>query len=327
MSDVELWLQSPPVVPLAGELAARAEKSGWHGVQFADGRSGDVFVCLTAAAVNSSRIKLATGVVNPIVRHPAVLASAIAGVARLAGERVVLGLGRGDSSVRILGLTGAAVPEFAVHLRDIQTYLSGGCVGGEGGPHVPWLVADPGAKVPVDVAATGPKVIDLAARLADRVTLALGAEPDKVRWGVHRVRDAAPERFVGAAIACGIDRDPVVAADLARGPLSVTTHFAAGASRGLPMSAQDAEVVRTVDRTYDYSEHSRGGSRQAKALPDEFVRRTGLVGSPEACVDRLQELIELGLDRIVLMTGSRAGGPRALLDEQDRIADQVLARL
>ena len=45
-------------------------------------------------------------------------------------------------------------------------------------------------KVPVDVAASGPKVIALGATLGDRVTFAVGADPERIAWALETARAA-----------------------------------------------------------------------------------------------------------------------------------------
>ena len=60
-----------------------------------------------------------------------------------------------------------------------------------------WLRPDR-PKVPVDVAATGPKVIAVGAALAERVTLAVGVDRDRVRWGIELARAARAEAGLSA---------------------------------------------------------------------------------------------------------------------------------
>src|SRR5436305_1817108 len=87
------------------ELIALAETLGYHTVYVGDSQMiwREAFVLLGAAALTTSRIRLATGVTNPITREPAVVAAAIETLVELAGPRVILGIGAGDSSLRTLG--------------------------------------------------------------------------------------------------------------------------------------------------------------------------------------------------------------------------------
>jgi len=180
--DLEIWTLSVPIPKLAGELAARAEGAGYDGIAFTDSQSltGDVFAGLALAANATRRIGLATGVTNPVTRHPAATASAIATVHAISNGRAVLGIGRGDSALFQIGLEPAPLETFERFLRQVANYLRGGEVELDGfASRVGWIANLKLAPVPVDVAATGPKVIELSARVADRITFAVGANPER----------------------------------------------------------------------------------------------------------------------------------------------------
>ena len=123
---------------------------------------------------------------------------------------MTLGIGRGDSALAHLGRAPARPGWFETYVQQLQAYLSGAQV-----PFndfgIPEAAAPPaqrlslantpeastirGAgnlpKVLVEVAATGPRVIGIAARHADRVMLAVGADPKRVVWGIETARAAA----------------------------------------------------------------------------------------------------------------------------------------
>jgi 5,10-methylenetetrahydromethanopterin reductase len=207
---MEFWTLSAAMAASAGEQAATAERDGWDGMLVPDAQSlmSDVYVSLTAAAIATRTLKLGTGVTNPFTRHPAVAASAFSALQELSQGRAVLGIGRGDNSLAHLGLAPASPEVFESYLNRLQGYLKGEPVGFDdndragmnsidrlpvrGAPEhtvLRWLnPAQP--KVPVDVAASGPKVIRLAAVVADRLTFALGADPERVQWAVTTAREA-----------------------------------------------------------------------------------------------------------------------------------------
>ena len=63
-------------------------------------------------------------------------------------------------------------------------------------------------------------------------------------------------------------------------------------------------ATETLDRlhdAYDMRFHTRGDSPQAAQLDPEFVDSFGIVGPSPYCVERLQELSELGLDRFTIV--------------------------
>src|SRR5271167_4506992 len=67
---------------------------------------------LALAASATTRMKLGHFVTNPGTREPTVLASAYATLHDISGGRMVMGIGRGDSARRVIGLTPVKVAEF-----------------------------------------------------------------------------------------------------------------------------------------------------------------------------------------------------------------------
>ena len=109
------------------------------------------------------------------------------------GRRFVLGTGRGDTALFHLGLPPMPVAEFFERTTRLQTYLAGGTIDIDGREsRIRWLDRAQAGKVPLDIAASGPKVIEFSARTAERITFALGADPDRVAWGIELARRPPP---------------------------------------------------------------------------------------------------------------------------------------
>ena len=305
----------------AASTARAAEREGFDGLSFGDTQhlAADPFVGLVLAAAATERLGLMVGVTNPVTRHPAVTAAAIASVQLASGGRAVLGVGRGDSSLAHLGQGPAPVERTRHFVEQVQAYLRGEAPTGPGHPSpLGWLEATGQPKVPVDVAATGPRMLAMGARLAERVTVNVGADPARVAWAVAAVEQAAPPGVppsVGAYLVIAAHPDPALARDLARGPVGAYAHFPGmPGSGGAPLDESDRQVVEAVARDYDLSGHGRRQGRHVAHLTDEFVDRYAVVGTPQACADRLATLVALGLDRLLLVEEADARQP----DEQRR---------
>src|SRR5205085_21366 len=80
---------------------------------------------MTRALAATERIQLGVAVANPLTRHYTVTASAAATLAQLHPGRVLLGLGRGDSAVRTLGLKQVATKKFAEVVPRIRALMAG----------------------------------------------------------------------------------------------------------------------------------------------------------------------------------------------------------
>src|SRR4029450_4840242 len=164
---MELWTMRIPGTGPAVAQARAAEDQGWDGVTYTDSQNlvGDPFVAIALAAEATSTILFATGVTNAYTRHPAALATVAATVQESSGGRFVLGIGRGDTALFHLGLKPMPVARFRARLTALQTYLGKGPVDCDGHPsRLRWLDRATQPKVPLDVAASGPRVIELAAR-------------------------------------------------------------------------------------------------------------------------------------------------------------------
>jgi 5,10-methylenetetrahydromethanopterin reductase len=330
-------LLSFPLPGLAATMASGAEDAGWDSLHFADTQNlaADVYVSLGMAAVATSSIQLATGVTNPVTRHPAVTASAIASVQCASGGRAVLGIGRGDSSLGFLGQRPAAPAVFEQYLIRLRGYLHGETVDLDGVASTNNWIADSGQQaVPIDVAATGPKVSALAARLADRVTFAVGADVERLRAAIALVRNERASAglepggiSVGAYINVVTHPDTDVARALVRGSAASFAHFSgmAGAER-VANDAMASEYER-LGRDYVMDDHARAESAHASALSDEFLDAFSVAGPVDHCVARLSELMDLGLDHVVMVPGSRDADRLELMASIGRLSSEVLPRL
>src|SRR5947208_6597292 len=128
----------------------------------------EVWGQLMLAAQATTRVHLGPGVTNSVTRDPAVTASAALALQAESGGRALLGIGRGDSAVQRIGRREDRVASFERHLAALQAYLRGESVDRDGfASRLEWIARAGAPKVPVVVAATGPRVIAAAARQAD----------------------------------------------------------------------------------------------------------------------------------------------------------------
>jgi 5,10-methylenetetrahydromethanopterin reductase len=335
---MEMWTVRVPEVANVVRQAQRAEQQGWHGVAYTDSQNlvGDPFVAVARAADATSALRFATGVTNAHTRHPATLATVAATVHETSGGRFALGIGRGDTALFHLGLKPMPVARFAARVTDLQTYLGGGTVDCDGQPsRLRWLDRAQQAKVPLDVAASGPRVIDLAARTAERITFAVGADPERLAWALDLARKAAAEAgrdpatiSYGAYLTVGCHPDAGVATELVAGSVAAFAHFSAmPGSTGAGLAEPDRAVVAEVGRRYDSDQHLSNRSPQTTALDPEFVGRFAVVGPPDACYARLTQLADLGLERFVVTGPGFGADPDHARTAQHLVVDELLPAL
>jgi len=327
---IEIWATRTPETGTAERQAERAESAGWDGIAFTDSQNlvGDPFVAVALAARATERLRLATGVTNAHTRHPAALTNAAVTVQEESGGRFVLGIGRGDTALFHLGRPPMPVDAFAARVTDVQTYLGGGTVDCDGHPsRLQWLDRARQPKVPLDVAASGPRVIDFAARTAERVTFAVGADPDRLAWALDLARAAAADAgrdpatlSFGAYVNVGCHPDIDAARALIAGGVAAFAHFSAmPGSSAAGLAEPDRAVVAEVGRRYDSTRHLVNTADHTDPLSPDFVDRFAVVGPPERCVARLAGLAALGIRRLVVT------GPTFLADrDHARQAEHLL---
>ena len=346
MSRPEVWTTGIPWPGAIERAAARAEASGFDGLAVVDSQNlaGDPYVGLALAARETERIRLGTAVTNPVTRHPAATAAAAVTLQVASAGRFVLGIGRGDSALAHLGRAPAPVAAFERYLAVLQAYLRGdevefddlgfhegvappvdtlGLAGAPTTSRLHFLPPDL-LKVPVEVAATGPRVLAAAARHADRVLLALGADPARLRWGIDTVR-AAGGTSVGSFVNVVAHPDVEVARKLASGGVATFARFQVmhGTVSG-PLQPDERDSFEAVHDAYDMTKHTQVGSPQAAALTPEFIDRFGIVGTSETCARRVGELADLGLDKLIVTGPTLGADPTEARAALERFASEVL---
>jgi 5,10-methylenetetrahydromethanopterin reductase len=282
-----------------------AEDLGFAGAWIADSQSifRDAFAVLAVCAVRTERIKLATGVSNPITRHAAVLAGSFATLDELSGHRAILGIGVGESSTETIGAKPARIARMREVAEAARDLMRGEKVVLDATELVmPWSKRE----VPVYVAASGPRSLRAAGAYADGVLFQVGASPAMVRYAIDHVREGAEAagRDTGAVkllarLACSVAQDREWARDQVGGYATVAagTVFTSVPAELIPPDL--AEDIRRMKDAYDYLEH---GSQQAKhraLVTDRIIDAVSISGTPEEAIPRFRELVDLGVDGFV----------------------------
>ncbi|MBD0281202.1 MAG: LLM class flavin-dependent oxidoreductase [Thermoleophilaceae bacterium] len=329
---IDVWLHSFAYARRTVELARRVEAWGFDGLKVADSQNltADVWIELGLIAAATERICVGPGVTNPATRHPAVTASAAATLQLESGGRAVLGLGRGDSALTQIGRRPVPVAELESALVAIQGFLRGEQVQVDGvASAIAWIADSGQRKVPVAVAATGPHVIEVGARHAERVDFTVGAEPDRVRWAVNTAREAEGGKTVslGAFVNVAVHPDRAVARDLVRGSTATFARFSTEGGPPDGLSEITRAGIARLASEYDESRHGQSRAPAARRLEDEFIDRFAVCGPGNEVAERLTALRELGIERVIVVPGSLDADPAAVEESNERFADEVLPAL
>ena len=293
-------------------LARQAEDAGFDYGWIFDSHViwRDPYPLLTLMAQATTRIRLGTCVTNPASREPSVTASTLAVLDELSGGRMDLGIGRGDSAVRVLGKAPTTLATLEEAITVIKALVEGRSIEFEGTElRLPWAGH---WTLPVWVAGYGPMALSMIGRVADGLILQL-ADPDLIRWFVGQVREASRAagrdpssvRVQAAAAAYVGPRD--VGHDRTRWfPALVSNHVVDLVNKypreQLPVSLTGYVLDRAG---YDYQHHAEVGSSNAAFVGDEVTDRFCVLGSADEHIAKLRELAAAGVDQfnLYLMNG------------------------
>jgi probable F420-dependent oxidoreductase len=271
------------------------------------------YALLPLVADKTEKIKLGHCVTNPGIRDPTITASWYATMQDLSGGRMVMGIGRGDSSRRVVGLKPVRVAEFERRLRMMKDLMNGRPVEwNEKELKLEW-VKDELPEIQMHVAGYGPKALAVAGRVGDGVIIQL-ADPQIIQWIMETARAAAQEEGRDPdALQCIVCAPSYISDDLAAArdqvrwfPAMVSNHVMDlveryGFDSEIPAALTDYVKAR---KFYDYKDHSRVGAKHGEFVTDEICDRFCVLGTPDQAVEKLKELESIGVDQfdLYLMT-------------------------
>ena len=164
-----------------GELAAKAENSGFDAIWFIDHQLGmkDVYAAMNVAAMGTAKIEIGSAVTNLLTRHPSVTANATTALDELSDGRALLGLGAGWVALRSIGLEPVKMAGIRTGIADFRKLFSGERVevGGQS-----LQLATARRQIPIYLAVSQPRMLEAAGEICDGAILMGGAHPDFCKW-------------------------------------------------------------------------------------------------------------------------------------------------
>ncbi|HUA33567.1 MAG TPA: LLM class flavin-dependent oxidoreductase [Candidatus Binataceae bacterium] len=289
----------PDPVRLA-KSCRETEAAGFDHLWFPDSQlhMGDVFINLVTAAQNTERASVGTLIVNPVTRHPSVIASSIATVDLYAPGRTLMCMAAGDTSVLQVGLRPARIDELETAVRIVRVLLAGQSV--EMGWSRPTRLDHP-RPVPVIVTAGGPRGLAMAGRSADGVVIRVGADPELINWAYQQFRTAALDAgrdpgalFTAVHLHTIITDDPDLAA--ARGRVMAAGYYEVNRALWERLQlkwpcAPLREILSIVSPDFHHAEDMALAARMVAEIPLEIARRFCLMGNAVQVRDQLSKLV------------------------------------
>lgn len=336
------------------EKVRLAERHGYDlfGISDTHLLTQETYTTMGVAGHVTESINIGPTVTNPVTRHPTVTASAVATVYQHTGGRAFLGISTGDSAVFTIGKKPARLAELKRAVELCNGLWRGETVEYSGEElELSWLddAVSPSAtvdgaevgsqresfEIPVAMAAEGPKSLELAGRIANKVVVGLGMLPEVVEGAYNRIVEGARaasrdpnsiEIWMYAHANVGPEYDTAV---------QEIKHRLAGVAHHSLRVGQDEKYIpekfdedlRELVERYEPGSHGLPDERTRELvgsgeLADYLAGRYGLVGRAETCIEKIERLRETGyVDGMILVPYGDH------YDEIDRIGSRIVSKI
>ncbi|MEW8052368.1 MAG: LLM class flavin-dependent oxidoreductase [Candidatus Thiodiazotropha sp.] len=286
-------------------LSRQAEECGYGGVWIADSQCvmRDAYILLSQIALQTSRIRVGSGVTNAITRHPAVLANSWATLHEVSNGRAILGIGVGESAVHTLGFKPDRLAALENKITLLRALMKGQEVEYQGCRfHLTWCDVE----VPIVMACSGPKSLQLGGRVADGVLFQVGADPALVRYALDNIRQGAEQagrRFEEIKLYMRVATAVSPHRDMAREQIKGYASVAAGTVfKTVPREYFSDDLWNQLEEfkaKYDYFEHGSNRAKHQALLTDTIIDAVCIAGSPEEAIPRFKAIADMGIDAFV----------------------------
>ena len=266
------------------------------------------FIRTSLAAEHSRRARVGTWITNPITRHPAVTASAIATVDDIAPGRAFLGVGTGDSTVYNAGLRPASLASLERFINTVRELHQDGVSKWRGKPcYLGWAKR----RIPIGMAVSGPRAMRLAGKLADIVWVCFGINENEISLAKQYLEEGAREAgrsledidlWWMVQLNIGDSRSQAVEAIKANLATSGHIIFRYGLE-GKAVPAEYHAQAQELAKRYQPTRHfDNVNLTDDLGLTDYLTDRLAIVGTVDDCVQRIKGLEVLGANQLFFYT-------------------------
>ena len=321
------------------DYVVRAEELGFSHAWLADSQMlwSDCYAALALATVKTKKINLGTGVAITGTRPPPVTAASIATINNLAPGRTFLGLGAGNTALRVMGLPPQNVRELRQYVHTLIPLLRGEEaeyeVNGES-QLIRHIMPDDGFvnfkdHIPLYISGFGPKSLSLTGELADGAVLAMPANPmimeniwQMLEAGAKKnARNIHREDFYTTALTTVVVLDPGEPVDSPRvkaecGAMAAAgIHFAYEQVRNF--GRQPSGALKYVWEDYKKMIESFPAERrhqrihaghncyvipeEERFLTPEVLKASAVIGTKDQIIDQFSALSEAGLNQVMVL--------------------------
>ena len=305
-------------------VVRQAENAGFTYCWFYDSHIlwRESFIPMAMCMEHTTTMRFGPCVTNPNTRDWSHAASLFGSLAKQSNGRFDIGLGRGDSAVRVMGKKPANLAKLEEFTHLVKALVRGEEAHYGECPAPVKFTWTNGYELPVWIAAYGPKALSSAGRVGDGVILQV-AEPTIVQWladqakkaGIEAGRDMSNYKVMSAAPANTGPIDEAIQ-KVRWFPAMVGNHVADIVEKyGSDTDKVPASLTSYIkDRKgYDYSKHGQSDNPYLEFITDDIIKSFCVLGTPQQHIEQLKELERVGTTQFNIYLDSG--------DEEKTIAD------
>lgn len=264
----------------------------------------DPYILLTLMANATNSVKLGLGVTNPFTRHVAATACAISALDYVSKQRVILGLGAGDTPTlaslnmeakKIVNTISETVQAIRLLWNEKIVNFNGEFVTLKNAR----LNFKPAGKVPLYIGAQGPKMLELAGEIGDGILINASDELDfkiarkLITQGANKANRKVKDLDIVAYTCFSVSDDK----DSALQSAFQVIAFIAAATPDNVLERHDLDIAKARKMKACIE---KGNIPKAFELVDSsFIEAFSITGTPEQCIDKIETLKKVGVTQFV----------------------------
>jgi len=167
-------------------------------------------------------------------------------------------------------------------------------------------------KVPVYIAASGPKMLELSGRIADGIVVLVGVADEYIAHAKDKIAagaKAAGRKLGDISLVLWV---PCAVSDKSPAKDAVKAHVARVVAHPLPyvLDPNEQKVLEEIRKTYDYYHHMDQHANHAETIPDWLVDKFAIAGTVDQCRAQIERIKKTGIQQIAIIPYSASGGSR-----------------
>jgi 5,10-methylenetetrahydromethanopterin reductase len=167
-------------------------------------------------------------------------------------------------------------------------------------------------ELPIYVAASGPRMLELSGRIADGIIVLVGVADDYIAHAREKIAagaTAAGRQLTDIKLVLWV---PCAVSESASAKDAVKAHVARVVAHPLPyvLDPNEQKVLEEIRKTYDYYHHMDQQANHAEVIPDWLVDKFAIAGTVDQCRAQIERIKKSGIQQIAIIPYSAPGGSR-----------------